>query len=200
MKNIILLIILSLLFSCGQNKDNRTINFPKSIELADKIPNKNNLWAFILSGQSNMAGRAFVEPADTVPNKRILSINKNGELIYAKEPLHFYEPSMTGLDCGVSFSRTLISNIPDSITILIIPTAVGGSSVGQWLGDSTHRNVKLLSNFKSKVDIAKSYASIKGILWHQGENDANPNDIAKYKLNLSSLFDVFRTIIGNKKK
>ena len=129
---------------------------------------------------------------------RALSINKNGQLVYAKEPLHFYEPSKTGLDCGLSFAKNLINNIPDSITILLIPTAVGGSSVTQWLGDSTHREVKLLTNFHSKVDIAKSYGNIKGILWHQGENDANPIDISKYEIKLSSLFEVFRTIIGNK--
>lgn len=198
MKNIILLISFIILVSCRQNKDNRTINFPKSIELVNEIPNKENVWVFILAGQSNMAGRAFVEPADTISNKRVLSINKNGQLVYAKEPLHFYEPSMTGLDCGLSFAKNLINNIPDSITILLIPTAVGGSSVIQWLGDSTHRGVKLLTNFHSKVDIAKSYGNIKGILWHQGENNANPMDISKYEIKLSSLFEVFRTIIGNK--
>jgi len=198
MKYIILLITFIILISCRQNKDNRTIYFPKSIELVNEIPNKENVWVFILAGQSNMAGRAFVEPADTISNKRVLSINKNGQLVYAKEPLHFYEPSMTGLDCGLSFAKNLINNIPDSITILLIPTAVGGSSVTQWLGDSTHREVKLLTNFRYKVDIAKSYGDIKGILWHQGENDANPMDISKYEIKLSSLFEVFRTIIGNK--
>lgn len=198
MKNFLLLITFIIIVSCRQNKDNRTLNFPKSIELVYEIPHKENVWVFILAGQSNMAGRAFVEPTDTISNKRVLSINKNGQLVYAKEPLHFYEPSMTGLDCGLSFAKNLITNIPDSITILLIPTAIGGSSVEQWLGDSTHRGVKLLSNFQSKSEVAKSFGRIKGILWHQGENDANPIGISKYQIKLSSLFKVFRTIIGNK--
>jgi hypothetical protein len=200
MKKIILLstfIILSSV-SFGQNQDNRMINFPKSIELVNEIPNKENVWVFILVGQSNMAGRAFVEPEDTISNKRIFSINTNGQLVYAKEPLHFYQPLRTGLDCGLSFAKTLIKNVPDSISILLIPTAVGGSSVTQWLGDSTHREVKLLTNFHSKVDIAKSYGNIKGILWHQGESDANPMDIPEYETKLSSLFEVLRKIIDNK--
>ena len=197
MKNNLPLLILFILFSFREYKDNRTLNFPKSVELVNKIPEKNKVWIFICAGQSNMAGRAFVEPMDTLSNKRILSINREGQLIYAKEPLHFYEPSRTGLDCGVAFGQTIINNIPDSISILIIPTAVGGSSVGQWLGDSTHRNVKLLSNFREKVDSAKKYGQIKGILWHQGENDANTMDIPLYNSKLSSLFHTFRTITGN---
>ncbi len=199
MKSVIVLIIFITLLhvSFGQNQENRANVFPKSIGLLNEIPNKENVWVFILAGQSNMAGRGIVEPEDTITNKRILSINKDGQLVYAKEPLHFDEPSRRGLDCGLSFAKKLIDNIPDSITILLIPTAVGGSSVTQWLGDSTQRRVKLLTNFYSKVDIAKGYGSIKGILWHQGENDANSRGISKYEMRLSSLFEVFRTFIGN---
>ncbi|MDP1844804.1 MAG: sialate O-acetylesterase [Sediminibacterium sp.] len=201
MKNIILVFTFIMIahFSYAQSQDNRTINFPKSIELVNELPNKENVWVFILAGQSNMAGRAFVEPADTISNKRILSINKDGQLVYAKEPLHFYEPSRTGLDCGLSFAQNLLKNIPEQISILLIPAAVGGSSVTQWLGDSTHREVKLLTNFHSKVDIGKRHGNIKGILWHQGENDANPEDISNYQLKLTLLFEVFRKIIGKKR-
>ena len=159
--------------------------------------NKENVWVFIMAGQSNMAGRGIVEPEDTVSDKRIFSINKDGQIIIAKEPLHFYEPERTGLDCGLSFAKTLITKIPDSISILIIPTAVGGSSISQWLGDSVFRNVKLFSNFLSKLEIAKHNGIIKGILWHQGESDANEKNIPLHKERLHSLFSKFRSAIGN---
>ena len=58
-----------------------------------------------MAGQSNMAGRGFVEPIDTLINTRILTINRQNKLIYAKEPLHFYEPHKKGLDLGMSFSK-----------------------------------------------------------------------------------------------
>jgi len=144
-----------------------------------------------------MAGRGFVEPEDTVPVKRLLTINERGQLIIAKEPFHFYEPSLTGLDCGYSFGTTLIKNIPDSISVLVIPTAVGGSSISQWLGDSVHRNVKLFSNFLDKLEIGKRYGILKGILWHQGESDANEKDIPLYPKRLSELMMMFRTSAGN---
>jgi len=169
------------------------------VEIVKEVRQKAKTWIFILAGQSNMAGRALVEPEDTLAHQRILSIDKERQHIYAKEPLHFYEPSMAGLDCGVSFARTLIEDIPDSISILLIPTAVGGSSISQWLGDSLHRNVKLLSNFKDHINTAKNHGEIKGILWHQGESDAHPGGIPEYHLRLSELFKIFRTTAENEK-
>src|SRR5690554_5708199 len=161
------------------------------------MPSKDPVWVFLLAGQSNMAGRGLVEPQDTVTSKRILSINKAGELIPAKEPLHFYEPKMAGLDCGLSFAKELLNDIPEDVSILLIPTAVGGSSISQWLGDSIHREVPLLTNFLEKVEIGKEEGVIKGILWHQGESDANERDIPLYKDRLSRLFGIFREAVGN---
>lgn len=157
-----------------------------------------NVWVFILAGQSNMAGRGLVEPEDTMPVKRLLAINRNGQLIIAKEPLHFYEPDLTGLDCGYSFGMELLKNIPDSISILLIPAAVGGSSISQWLGDSVHRDVKLFSNFLEKLEIGKRHGIVKGILWHQGESDANEKDIPFYSKRLAELVNRFRSAAGNR--
>jgi hypothetical protein len=190
-------LLFSIFISCNTKPVERTKYFPKQTEMASAAINKQNIWVFILAGQSNMAGRGIVEPQDTVLNKRILSINKKGDLIIAKEPLHWYEPERTGLDCGYSFGKTMIKNIPDSISVLLIPAAVGGSSISQWLGDSLYRNVKLLSNFVSKIEMAKQYGVIKGILWHQGESDANEKDIPYYKERLQELFTKFRSAVGN---
>ena len=193
-------ILLAIIFSVSCSHKTvveRTTYFPKRIEAMSNNVNKENIWVFIMAGQSNMAGRGIVEPEDTVSDKRILSIDQNGQIIIAKEPLHFYEPERTGLDCGLSFAKTLIKNIPDNISILIIPTAVGGSSIRQWLGDSVYRNVKLFSNFVEKVEIAKQNGIIKGILWHQGEADANEKDIPLHKQRLGLLFSKFRTAIEN---
>lgn len=178
----------------------RTHNFSKEELKVPVIPEKNKVWVFLLAGQSNMAGRGFIEPQDTITSKRILTINKENDLIYAKEPLHFYEPAMAGLDIGLSFGKELIQNIPDSITILLLPTAVGGSSISQWINDENFRNVQLLSNFKEKAEIGKTYGNIKAVLWHQGENDAISEDkIENYNKRLSQLISQFRKDIGNEK-
>lgn len=161
------------------------------------MPHKSNVWIFIMAGQSNMAGRGTVEPQDTIANPRILTFRSNSEIVVAKEPLHFYEPTLTGLDCGLAFGKHLIEEIDDSITILLVPTAVGGSSTHQWLGDSLHRNVKLLSNFKSRAEVAKKYGVIKGILWHQGGSDTNSKLIPCIRSTLTKIFAEFRSICGN---
>jgi len=132
-----------------------------------------------------------------VTNKRILTIDKDNKWIVAREPLHFYETGGAGLDCGLSFARELLNHVPDSVTIAMIPCAVGGSSIFEWLGDSLHRNVKLLSNFREKINISNEKGSIKCILWHQGERNANDEDIPLYKAALTELISVFRDDVGN---
>lgn len=193
------LLLIAFLFISAKQQDSitRTQFFPKVEQKVKTIPDKSKVWVFILAGQSNMAGRGIVGPQDTLPNERVLTVNKSGEIVVAKEPLHFYEPSRTGLDCGLSFGKELISHIPDNITILIIPAAIGGSSVSRWLGDSTYRGVKLLTNFIEKVEIGKKHGQIKGILWHQGETDATQNRIPLYKNRLIQLFEKFRAVAGN---
>lgn len=173
------------------------VNFPQTISYVDKLPNPDSLYIFIMAGQSNMAGRGFVEPQDTLTYKRILTIDKSMKWIYAKEPLHFYEPSMTGLDCGMSFAKKLLDSIPEGISIAVIPCAVGGSSIEQWINNETFRGVTLLDNFKEKVGFAKDYGILKGIIWHQGESNAKSELIPKYSQRLDSLINAFRFLVKN---
>jgi len=195
----ILLIFLTALLSCKKEIiPSRTQNFPKNELQVEKVPEKENVWVFMLAGQSNMAGRGLVEPQDTIPSHRVLTINKDAELIVAKEPLHFYEPTMTGLDLGLSFGKELIRHLPDSISVLIIPTAVGGSGITHWLEDQVFRNVQLFSNFKEKAIIGQQYGTMKGILWQQGESDAvREENTQLYQQRLSKLTQMFREVTGN---
>ena len=181
-------------FNAYKNNKEWRVNFPKKIEYVEKLPHPDSLYVFIMAGQSNMAGRGFVEPLDTISNRRIITIDKSMNWIYAKEPLHFYEPSLIGLDCGMSFAKESLNSIPKEIKVAIIPCAVGGSSIEQWLNNDTHRGVKLLENFENKVQFVKNHGKIKGILWHQGESNAKSKLIPKYSQRLDSLITTFRKI------
>jgi hypothetical protein len=176
----------------GQAQQERVHNFPTKRDYPKKIPKREHLWVFIMAGQSNMAGRGLVQPLDTVANDRILSINARNEIIVAKEPLHFYEPDLTGLDCGLSFANRLIQEVDEQISILILPAAVGGSSTRQWLGDSLHRNVRLMTNFRDRFNAVSKYGTLKGILWHQGESDTDDRSIPGYEERLKAIFADFR--------
>lgn len=197
MKKVLFLFLLSPILVAGQNDLLRTRNFPRQLEVVNSLPPREKVWVFIMAGQSNMAGRGFVEPQDTISHPRIMSINKDNQVILAKEPLHYYQPKLTGLDGGVSFARNLISQLDSNTFILLLPTAVGGSSIKYWLNDSAFNGVHLKSNFKEKADLAKRYGILKGILWHQGESDATEEKIALYENNLKTLFRFFRNYAGN---
>ena len=192
-------LVFLLLMSCNREAESRTSNFPRIVEVVSEMPSQSNFWIFVMAGQSNMAGRGFVEPQDTIPDTRVFSLDANNKWILAKEPLHYYEPDLTGLDCGLSFGKKLASYLPDSISIGLIPCAVGGTSLEQWTGDTAFRGVKLKSNLKEKIRIAEVDGTVKAILWHQGENDASRagGGVSSYRSGLYSLFRDFRTIAGN---
>ena len=52
-------------------------------------------------------------------------------------------------------------------------------------------------SYTQENPIAKKYGTIKGIIWHQGEADANAKRIPLYEKNLETLFTSFRSIAGN---
>ena len=195
-KYVVLLLAGVALWMNGMAQDKQA-NFPKKVEYPQEMPAKKHFWIFILSGQSNMAGRGIVEPQDTVPNSRILAMNLQDKWVVAKEPLHLYQPKLTGLDAGLSFARELLKHVGDSITIGLVPTAVGGSPIESWMNDSVFNGVRLYSNFKDKAGTAMKYGEIKGIIWHQGESDAFPAKIPVYKEKLETVLTRFRTFIGN---
>lgn len=202
MRYVLIIVICVTFFSCRKpattsNSDDRTINFPLVRERVISFPQKEKLWIFILAGQSNMAGRGLVEPQDTISNKRIISLGEDKQWYYAKEPLHFYEPERTGLDCGLSFARQLLKYVPEDVTIGLIPCAVGGSAVSQWNSDENYRGVNLLTNFTERAEASKGKGTIKGILWHQGESDAHGDKIPKYAGEVENLFSTFRSITEN---
>lgn len=195
----LLLLLLNSFFAFAQEKENRTKNFPHKEEKVVTISNKSKVWVFMMAGQSNMEGRGLVEPQDTIANNRILTINSKNELILAKEPIHFSTPAYSGLDCGMSFANELLKSVPKDVVILLLPTAVGGSPIEKWIKDLPHRKINLYSNFKEKLELGKQYGTIKAVLWHQGESDANKEGVSNRDQNLKTLFASFRKDIGNEK-
>jgi Carbohydrate esterase, sialic acid-specific acetylesterase len=194
-------IALILFISCSDQKKkpvNDSVNyFPVAVEKPATLPSKENFYIYILAGQSNMAGRGFVQPQDTVISQRVLALDKNNEWVYAKEPLHYYEPARTGLDCGLSFGKKISELYGKEITIGLVPCAIGGSSIEQWLGDSTYHDVILYSNMMNKVKIAMQSGIIKGILWHQGETNATTRNYKNYKEKLKTFFSKARNDFSN---
>lgn len=186
------------LFSCTGPKKIQLVNtFPLTQSEPIRLPKKENFHIYIMAGQSNMAGRGIISPEDTVSSDRVLVLNKENKWVYAKEPLHYYEPTRIGLDCGLSFGKKLSESISKEISIGIIPCAVGGSNIEQWLYDSTYRNVPLYTNFKTRVEVAKKSGIVKGILWHQGESNAGIKSYPLFKSRLMQCITMMRADCGS---
>ena len=63
--------------------------------------------------------------------------------------------------------------------------------------DSLFKGTRLLANLSEKAEYASQFGIIKGILWHQGENNANAERVIGYKSNKYKLFEKFRGIADN---
>lgn len=157
---------------------------------------KDTLLFYAMAGQSNMAGRGQIAPADTVPNSRILCLNIYNQLELAHEPLHLYQLPLAGLDCGYSFANHLLPYVDGSSRIGLIPCAVGSTSISDWLNDSI-KPVRLYTNLIERCQNARHYGVLKGILWHQGEAEAGDNNYRGYALQLQKFIIKVRAGLGD---
>ena len=94
------------------------------------LPPKEKFHLFLLVGQSNMAGRGVVAPADNQPHPRVLMLNKAGEWVPATDPLHFDKPAALGL--GRTFATDVAAASAPDVVIGLFPCAVVGSPMDAW--------------------------------------------------------------------
>ncbi|MET0461608.1 MAG: sialate O-acetylesterase [Chitinophagaceae bacterium] len=166
-------------------KERRVIEAPKT---------KAKFHIFLLAGQSNMAGRGFVEPIDTIGDPRILRLNRDGEWETAKDPIHF-DKDVAGVGPGLSFAKELLKK-DSSIVIGLIPCAAGGSSIDNWLYDKYWEQTQSFpwNQALIRTKLALTKGVLKGIIWHQGEADAGGDKLKAYPEKLVLLVEKFRKV------
>lgn len=153
---------------------------------------KDTLQLFIMAGQSNMAGRGIVGPEDTNSNYRILVLDTLGQLVLAQEPLHHDHPGGQGLDCGLSFAQQLLPALPTNARVALLPCAVGSSAIVQWLGDSLVQQQHIYSRLVQLVKMGTAKGHLAGLLWLQGEEDAQDSRSKCYAKQLAAFFTKIR--------
>ncbi|QEG00617.1 Arylsulfatase [Stieleria maiorica] len=160
------------------------------------VPAKDQFHLFLLAGQSNMAGRGIVTPADRVPDPRILMLDREGNWVPATDPLHF-DKSIAGVGLGRGFARRYAAEHPD-VTVGLVPCAVGGSPIAAWAPGGYHPQTKThpYDDALARIQTAMASGTFKGILWHQGESDCKPGLAEAYKANLIDVFGRFRSHVG----
>jgi Carbohydrate esterase, sialic acid-specific acetylesterase len=147
---------------------------------------------YLLVGQSNMAGRGKMEAPDTLLDERVFVLNSSDGFVLAKEPLH-YDKANRGTGPGFAFGKEM-ANTDQHRRVGLIPAAVGGTRISYWLPGGSRG---LYEEAIRKAKVAMKYGKLKGILWQQGESDANPKDAPLYKERLVKLLQNFRKELGN---
>lgn len=142
---------------------------------------------FLLIGQSNMVGRASIEPQDQIPDPRLWMFTYDSRWAPAIDPLHFDNIKAAGTGLGRTFGKTVLAADPE-ISIGLIPSAVGGTSIDQWRPGDELYNIAI-----AQTRAAIKRGRIRAVLWHQGESDCAPNQIQTYLAKLTRLIAALRT-------
>lgn len=155
---------------------------------------KSNFYIFLCFGQSNMEGQGIIESHDTIINSRfkVLQAIDCPNLNRVKNKWYPAVPPTCQCYSKLSpadyFGRTMVENLPDSITIGIVNVSVGGCDIRLFDKDiyknysSTYTESWFTSKlsdyggnpYKYLIDLAKLAQKdgvIKGILLHQGETN-----------------------------
>ncbi|KAF9603465.1 hypothetical protein IFM89_036268 [Coptis chinensis] len=178
------------------------MNTSKNIETQTQTFN-NNKQIFILSGQSNMAGRGGVTsthpkkfdghlPPECQPDPKTLRFNAKHHWEEAHEPLHvdIDTKKTCGIGPGLVFANSVRAQDPSIDVIGLVPCAVGGTAIKEW-----ERGSHLYENMVKRArDSVKQGGEIKCLLWYQGESDTFPKHAAEsYRVNLERLIKNVRS-------
>ena len=143
--------------------------------------------SILIIGQSNMAGRGYVEDVSPITNKNIFVL-KNGIFRPMFVPVN-PDIATSGISLAESFAD--LYSRERGVEIGIIPCADGGSSLNMWQEGSI-----LFDHACYMASLASRTSEIVGVLWHQGESDSSEDSYGKYGEKLRLIFDALRERLG----
>lgn len=141
--------------------------------------------SILLIGQSNMAGRGFIDSVPPIIDERI-KVLKNGRWQMMAEPIHS-DRAVAGIGPAASFAKMWIDAHPGE-TLGLIPCADGGTEIDEW-----SREGVLTRHALMETRFALESSELIGILWHQGESDSSGEKYQTYASKLQQLIEAYRT-------
>lgn len=155
------------------------------------------LHLFLLAGQSNMAGRGTMTDDRREPIAGVYALQQDGSWGLALDPLHWDKPK-AGVGLARSFTRAYQARHP-GVQVGFIPAACGGSPVEVWVPGAFFEPTRShpYDDAIARVEVVRHRGQLKGILWHQGEADSNPDRADAYEQRLTQLFARFRQDLGD---
>jgi sialate O-acetylesterase len=174
-----------------------------------------DLW--LLAGQSNMEGVGNLADLEQ-PDPRIRSFDQTDRWVLAAEPLHqtanaadsvhwrkdkdgnpkklegqelekYIGERKKGAGLGLPFAKAMLQRT--GVPIGLLPCAHGGTSMEQWSPAKKSMDGGSLYGATYRRFVATG-ARIRGILWYQGESEANPKRIAVFPEEFEKLIASFR--------
>ena len=143
--------------------------------------------SFLLIGQSNMAGRGFINEVEPISNKR-LKVLRNGRWFSMYAPVNCDRP-FSGVNLAESFAD-MYSKEHD-VEVGLIPCADGGTCLDQWRVGGL-----LYDHALYQARLASRTSTIAGVLWHQGESDCTPERYPRYAEKFQVIMDALRKDLG----
>lgn len=139
-----------------------------------------DIW--LIAGQSNAEGTAK-SPVDDPSEIGVHQFSANYQWELAAHGIRHHP--------WLAFAKTLKKEL--GYPIGLIPTAVGGTPISRWTAGPKGDLFR-----KMKDRMIEAGGRIKGVIWYQGESDANDVDCSKYKARFSSLLNGLRKTPENK--
>ena len=168
-----------------------------------------DLW--ILAGQSNMQGVGNQQDMETPdPQVHVFRMNHTWQL--ATEPLHnlaespdsvhysgeeadreaaiaAWRDGAKGAGLGLSFAKTLVEHSGRPVGLVAV--AHGGTTMGQWNPELKDQDgASLYGSMLRSVEGAGG--KVRGVVWYQGESDANPDAAPLFEDRCIALINAFR--------
>lgn len=128
--------------------------------------------SFLLIGQSNMAGRGFLNEAKEIDTTHI-KIMRNGLWNRMFRPIN-PDRSFSGVCLAESFAESYAKKYDTDVGLICC--ADGGTSLEQWMPGTV-----LYDNAVNCARLGQRSSEIVGILWHQGEGDIRNKGYLTYK-------------------
>lgn len=139
--------------------------------------------SFLLIGQSNMAGRGFLNEAHEIDVSRIYTL-RNGRWLKMFRPIN-PDRSFSGVSLAESFAEAYSKK--HNVDVGLICCADGGTKLDQWKPGEL-----LFDNAVYQAKLAKRTSKIVGVLWHQGESDCSEELYPTYQARFETMMQAFR--------
>ncbi len=146
--------------------------------------------AFLMIGQSNMAGRGNVGEVPPIRNENCYML-RMGRWQQMSEPVNPDRGVFEGkYNSGVSLAASFADEVQkySGAPIGLIPCADGGTCIEQW-----QQGGLLYDHAVMMTRLACRTATLAGIIWHQGESDCNTEEqLAAYPERFEKMITALR--------